>query len=94
MLFKLTLLGCGMFSFYVGFTYMTGAYKISMGYDPAFDETVKGLLYLYVFGLVELVYEYFRRLSDFDQTNDFKYEYQFANVSLETEMLIKRVSIQ
>jgi len=78
-LFKMAVLSCGLIFFYVGFTYMKGAYKITKGYRPEVEDTVKNVIYLYVFGNMDLFFEFYRRISEFDQTNDLKYEYQFRS---------------
>lgn len=39
------------------------------------------MTYLYVFGVVQLCFEYYRRLSYFDQTEELKCEYQFKDQS-------------
>lgn len=78
-LYKLAVLFCGLIFFYVGFTYMKGGYKITKGYLPAVEETVKNVIYLYVFGNVDLFFEYYRRISDFDQTNELRYDYQLRS---------------
>lgn len=41
------------------------------------------MIYLYVFGIVELFFEYYRRLSYFDQTEELKYEYKLRDQSEE-----------
>jgi hypothetical protein len=78
-LYKLACMSCGLIFFYVGFTYMNGAYKVTKGYLPQVEETVKNVVYLYVFGNVDLFFEYYRRISEFDQTDQLKYEYQLRS---------------
>ncbi len=39
------------------------------------------MVLLYVFGIVELFFEYYRRLSYFDQTEDLKFEFLFQDES-------------
>lgn len=78
-LYKLAVMTCGLIFFYVGFTYMNGAYKITKGYLPEVEETVKNVVYLYVFGNVDLFFEYYRRISEFDQTKELRYVYQFQS---------------
>ncbi len=55
-LYKLTVMFCGLIFFYVGFEYMNGKYKISQGFLTEFENTLKELTYLYVFGNVELFF--------------------------------------
>lgn len=38
------------------------------------------MVYLYVFGVVELFYEYYRRLSYFDQTEELRHEYELKDL--------------
>ena len=52
---------------------MNGAYKITDGYLVTVEDTFKNMVYLYVFGLVELFFRYYRMLSDFDQTKQLKF---------------------
>lgn len=61
--FKLAVMLCGLIFFYVGFVYMNGAYKITEGYFPEIEDTVKNLVYLYVFGNCDLFFEFYRRIS-------------------------------
>jgi hypothetical protein len=78
-IFKLAVLSCGLIFFYVGFVYMRGAYKISKGYLPKMEETVKNVVYLYVFGNCDLFFEFYRRITEFDQTNELRYAYEFKS---------------
>lgn len=78
-LYKIVLIFSGLIFFYVGYEYMMGRYKITSGYLVEVESRFKDMIYLYVFGIVELFFEYFRRLSYFDQTEDLKYEYQFQD---------------
>jgi hypothetical protein len=72
-LFKLLVLACGLVYFYVGFEYMNGKYKITKGHYIAMEEKLRDLVYLYVFGVLECMFEMYRRLSKFDQTDELKY---------------------
>jgi hypothetical protein len=64
---------CALVFFYVGFEYMNGKYKISQGYYVELELTLRDLIYLYVFGIVECLFEMYRKLSSFDQTDELKY---------------------
>ena len=64
-------------AFYIGFQYMNGAYKITEGYFIEMESTLKDLSLLFVFGIVELMFQLFKRMSHFDQTDNFKYVYSF-----------------
>ena len=44
---------------------------------------LKDLVTLYVFGIVELFFEFYKKLSQFDQTDDLKYQYYFSDSSEE-----------
>lgn len=66
--FKLSVLSCGLIFFYIGVVYMRGGYKITSGYLPEVEEIVKNIVYLYVFGNTDLFFEYYRKISEFDQT--------------------------
>lgn len=79
--YKLIVVFAGLVNFYVGFEYMNGKYKVTKGYYIALEAQLKDLTYLYVFGNMELFFEMFRRLSDFDQTNELKYEYKFKDAA-------------
>ena len=81
MLYKFVVMLCGLVFFYVGFRYMMGAYKVTGGYFKEFETTLKNMVYLYVFGLVELFFGFYRKLSEFDQTKELKYEYEFTEMS-------------
>lgn len=81
LLYKLFVLFAGLVNFYVGYEYMNGKYKISKGFFVSKELQLRDLTYLYVFGNVELFFEMFRRLGDFDQTNDLKYAYRFTDES-------------
>jgi hypothetical protein len=76
-IYKLVVLTCGIISFLIGFEYMMGKYKIFQGYYlfVSLEVKLRELSYLFVFGAVELFFEMFRKLSEFDQTFDLKYEY-------------------
>lgn len=74
---------CGLIFFYVGFDYMNGSYKITHGYLIKIENTIKDMTYLYVFGIVEMFFEFYRRLSYFDQTEQLSYDYQFLTQSEE-----------
>lgn len=52
----MAVLSCGLIFFYVGFTYMKGAYKITKGFMPEVEDTVKNVIYLYVFGNMDLFF--------------------------------------
>lgn len=52
---------------------MRGGYKITQGLLVKLEGRFRDMIYLYVFGIVELFFEYYRRLSYFDQTEDLKY---------------------
>ena len=58
---------------------MNGKYKITKGFFISIETQLKDLTYLYVFGNVELFFEMFRRLGDFDQTNELKCAYKFKD---------------
>lgn len=60
---------------------MKGGYKITRGYLIEVENRFRDMTYLYVFGVVQLCFEYYRRLSYFDQTEELKYEYQFKDQS-------------
>lgn len=79
--YKLSVLFAGLVNFYVGFEYMNGKYKVTKGFYISLETQLKDLTYLYVFGNVELFFEMFRRLSDFDQTNEIKFQYQFKDAA-------------
>ena len=66
-------MSCGLIFFYVGFTYMNGGYKITDGYLMEAEGRFRDMTYLYVFGVVEVCFEFYKRLSYFDQTEDLKY---------------------
>ena len=77
--YKLVVLFCALVYFYIGYEYMNGKYKISGGFYVSLETQLKDLTYLYVFGNVELFFEMYRRLGDFDQTNELRYEYKFKD---------------
>ena len=87
--YKISVLSCGLVFFYVGFTFMNGGYKITSGYLVTVEGRFRDMVYLYVFGVVEFCFECYRRLSDFDQTDQLKYEYQFKDHS---EEALKQIS--
>lgn len=72
-IYKLGVMSCGLIFFYVGFTYMNGGYKITDGYLIEAEGRFRDMTYLYVFGVVEVCFEFYKRLSYFDQTEDLKY---------------------
>ena len=74
-------MGTGLAFFYVGFVYLRGGYKITKGFFLSLEIKLKDLMTLYVFGAVELFFEFYRKLSQFDQTDNLKYEYFFADAS-------------
>ena len=49
--YKATMILTGCCSFYIGFMYLRGAYKISLGFLPQLQLKLKNLIILYVFGL-------------------------------------------
>jgi hypothetical protein len=71
--YKLSVMSCGLIFFYVGFTYMNGGYKVTDGYLIEAEGRFRDMTYLYVFGVVEVCFEFYKRLSYFDQTEDLKY---------------------
>ena len=46
------------------------------------------MTYLYVFGMVEVCFSYYRRLSYFDQTEELKSAYQFMDIAVKNDELI------
>jgi hypothetical protein len=78
-LYKLSVLLCGLISFYVAYEYMLGKYKVTKGFYIQKENQLKELVYLYVFGNLELFFELYRKLSDFDQTSSLRYEYCFED---------------
>lgn len=93
-LYKLVVLLCGLIFFYVGYRYMMGAYKVTGGYFSEFESTLKNMVYLYVFGLVQLFFGFYLKLSEYDQTKYLKYEYRFSDVEEEKEKLLSSVSLR
>ena len=77
--YKLCIALIGLIAFYIGFEYMNGAYKISEGYFVEMETTLKDLSLLFVFGIVELMFELFKKVSQFDQTDSLKFVYAFAD---------------
>ena len=77
--YKISVMACGLTFFYVGFSYMNGGYKITSGFIVQIEWKFRDLVYLFVFGVEELYFEFYRRLSYFDQTEELKYEYTFKS---------------
>ena len=61
--YKSSVLICGLIMFYTGFKYMNGAYKFTSGFLASAEVKLRELTYLYVFGVVELFFELFRKLA-------------------------------
>ena len=92
--FKFSVLVSGLIFFYIGFVYLKGGYKITKGYLISLEIQLKDLSTLYVFGLVELFFEFYRKLSQFDQTDDLKYEYFFSDTSKDVDKRIAEVEMK
>jgi hypothetical protein len=58
---------------------MNGAYKISQGYYTELESLLKNLTYLFVFGMLEFFFELYRKLSQFDQTDQLRFVYKLAD---------------
>ena len=74
-LYKVAVIVCGLVSFYIGFEFMRGKYKITGGYVVALEKKLKELVLLMVFANVDFFFELFKKLSEFDQTGALKFEY-------------------
>lgn len=73
---------------------MRGGYKITSGYLPEVEEIVKNIVYLYVFGNTDLFFEYYRKISEFDQTEQLRYEYQFEDGHDKKEKKIVEIQLK
>ena len=63
LLYKIFALASALLFFYVGFTFMRGAYKITRGHLKEKEDAFKNVIYLYVFGLCELFFNFYKKLS-------------------------------
>lgn len=52
------------------------------------------MVYLYVFGNTDLFFGYYRKISDFDQTGELKYEYQFKDASEEKKKQLVDIQLK
>jgi len=56
---------------------MNGAYKITQGYYVGVEQKLRDLVLLFVFGSVEMFFEAYRKLTNYDQTDRLLNKYQF-----------------
>lgn len=54
--YKLVVMICGLIFFYIGYDYMMGTYKVTNGFLVELEATIKDMIYLYVFGAVEMFF--------------------------------------
>ena len=52
------------------------------------------MVYLYVFGNTDLFFGYYRKISEFDQTAELKYEYQFKDAFQEKQKQLVEIQLK